>query len=91
MVCAENFINLVNGALTQIASILFIESRNKTIKWCIGLYILGVIANWFSFPTLLTMVVIFSFSLPKIYDLFHPYIHGYMNLVNRQIDANLTR
>ena len=85
----EKGVDVANCILAQIAKILFIESRNKTIKSLVVLYIFGTVVNWFTFPTLLTTTIILAFLIPKIYEIFQSPIDHYTDLVKRQIEAYL--
>jgi uncharacterized membrane protein len=81
----DRLLDLINAVLAQIASILYVENRAKTIKCAVGLYVLGVVGNWVSFPTLLTIVVLMIFALPKGYELLLPYMNRYVKDIKQQL------
>jgi len=64
--------------------LFLINNYGESIKFGIFLYVLTYIGAWFNFLTLVILATVFTFSIPKVYDIYKREIDHVIRLARRQ-------
>jgi hypothetical protein len=81
---SRDILNKVNAYALYTRDLFLINNYGESIKFGIFLYLLTYIGAWFNFLTLVILATVFTFSIPKVYDIYKREIDHVIRLARRQ-------
>ncbi|XP_076464598.1 reticulon-1-A-like isoform X2 [Babylonia areolata] len=81
----------VNRSMLELRRLFLIEDLVDSIKFGLLLWVLTYIGSWFNGMTLIILLVIAIFSLPKVYETYKVQIDNYVNMATTQLNTILAQ
>lgn len=81
----------VNRSVSELRRLFLIEDLVDSIKFGLLLWMLTYIGSWFNGMTLIILLVVSIFSLPKVYETYKVQIDNYMNMARTQVNNVMTQ
>jgi hypothetical protein len=80
---SRDILHKINAYALYTRDLFLINNYGESIKFAIFLYILTYIGAWFNFLTLVILGTVFTFSIPKVYDIYKREIDHVFSLGRR--------
>lgn len=87
----QTILQHVNRSLLELRRLFLIEDFLDSIKFGLMLWVLTYIGSWFNGMTLVILLVVAVFTVPKVYDTYKVQIDNYVNLVTTQLNNILVQ
>ncbi|XP_070179940.1 reticulon-1-A-like isoform X13 [Littorina saxatilis] len=81
----------VNCILLELRRLFLIEDLVDSIKFGLLLWVLTYVGSWFNGMTLIILLVIDVFTLPKVYETYKVQIDNYVNMATTQVNGVLAQ
>nr|KAG5704462.1 hypothetical protein BaRGS_024317 [Batillaria attramentaria] len=81
----------VNRSVCELRRLFLIEDLVDSIKFGLLLWVLTYVGSWFNGMTLIILLVIDLFTLPKIYETYKVQIDNYVNMARTQVNNVMTQ
>lgn len=81
----------INRSASELRRLFLIEDLVDSIKFGLLLWMLTYIGSWFNGMTLIILLVVSIFSLPKVYETYKVQIDNYMNMARTQVNNVMTQ
>uniref|UniRef100_A0A6G1SIF9 Reticulon-like protein n=2 Tax=Aceria tosichella TaxID=561515 RepID=A0A6G1SIF9_9ACAR len=79
----------LNASLVYFKQVLLVEDKIATAKFFLFLYSLTYIGSWFNGLTLITIIYLALFSVPKLYESNKIKIDEFLNLATKQLSSTV--
>lgn len=88
---AENIAKHINNCHRELRRLYLVEDYVDSIKFGMLLWLLTYVGSWFSGMTLIMLVVVTIFTLPRVYETYKVQIDTYINMARAQLNKILAQ
>lgn len=88
---AENIAKHLNCCHRELRRLYLVEDYVDSVKFGMMLWLLTYIGSWFSGMTLIILVVVSIFTLPRVYETYKVQIDQYINMARAQLNKILAQ
>ncbi|XP_025091987.1 reticulon-1-A-like isoform X7 [Pomacea canaliculata] len=81
----------INRSLLELRRLFLIEDLIDSIKFGLLLWVLTYVGAWFNGMTLIILLVVAIFTLPKVYETYKVQIDNYVNMARNQLNTVLAQ
>lgn len=87
----QTILQHVNRSLLELRRLFLIEDLLDSLKFGLMLWLLTYIGSWFNGMTLVILLVVAVFTVPKVYETYKVQIDNYVHLVTTQLNNILVK